>query len=45
VRPKRTASEVTYNTNLPGYSNKGHTYGDSLKDDERKALIEYLKTL
>lgn len=45
VRPKRTASEVTYNTNLPGYSNKGHTYGDLLKDDERKALIEYLKTL
>lgn len=35
----------TYNTELPGYGNYGHTFGDRLKEDERKALIEYLKTL
>ena len=35
----------TYNTTLPGYSNKGHYFGDSLPDDERKAILEYLKTL
>ena len=35
----------TYNTTLPGYSNKGHYFGDKLTDAERKALIEYLKTL
>jgi hypothetical protein len=30
---------------LPGYGNYGHTYGDHLSNRERKALIEYLKTL
>lgn len=35
----------TYDTTLPGYSNTGHYYGDHLTDGERKALIEYLKTL
>jgi len=34
-----------YNTSLPGYGNYGHTFGDQLSDRERKALIEYLKTL
>jgi len=34
-----------YDTTLLGYSNTGHTFGDSLSTDERKALIEYLKTL
>lgn len=34
-----------YNTTLPGYGNSGHYFGDQLKDDERKAVIEYLKTL
>jgi mono/diheme cytochrome c family protein len=37
-------SEV-YNTTLKGYSNKGHYFGDKLSDKERKAVIEYLKTL
>jgi mono/diheme cytochrome c family protein len=36
---------IVYNTSLPGYGNKGHTYGDYLSNRERKALIEYLKTL
>ncbi len=28
-----------------GLSNKGHTFGDKLSDEERWAVIEYLKTL
>jgi Cytochrome c len=36
---------TVYNTLLPGYGNYGHTYGDRLNASERKALIEYLKTL
>lgn len=34
-----------YNTTLPGYGNYGHTFGDKLTPSERKAVIEYLKTL
>lgn len=34
-----------YNTTLPGYGNFGHYFGDHLTDEERKAVIEYLKTL
>ena len=41
-----TKSNVkTYDTTLYGYGNGGHTYGDKLTADARKALIEYLKTL
>lgn len=39
------AKKSAYNTTLPGYGNHGHYYGDRLSDDERKALLEYLKTL
>lgn len=35
----------TYNTDLPGYGHYGHYFGDKLTDNERKAVIEYLKTL
>jgi hypothetical protein len=34
-----------YDTTLPGRGNGGHTYGDDLSEDERMAVIEYLKTL
>lgn len=34
-----------YNTTLPGYGNYGHYFGDKLNDKERKAVVEYLKTL
>jgi mono/diheme cytochrome c family protein len=34
-----------YDTSLPGQGNGGHTFGDDLTDDERQAVIEYLKTL
>jgi hypothetical protein len=36
---------TVYNTDLPGYGNYGHYFGDKLSDKERKAIIEYLKTL
>jgi len=36
---------ITYNTTKPGYGNYGHRFGDKLKPMERKAVIEYLKTL
>jgi mono/diheme cytochrome c family protein len=35
----------TYDTTIYGYGNAGHNYGDALSTDERKAVIEYLKTL
>lgn len=35
----------TYDTTKPGRSNAGHTYGDKLTDAERRAVVEYLKTL
>jgi hypothetical protein len=34
-----------YDTAQSGRSNTGHTYGDSLTEVERMAVIEYLKTL
>ena len=34
-----------YDTTKPGRANTGHTYGDRLTDEERRAVIEYLKTL
>ena len=36
---------IIYNTTLPGYGNYGHYFGDKLSDADRKAVIEYLKTL
>jgi hypothetical protein len=34
-----------YDATQPGRANTGHTYGDKFTDDERTAVIEYLKTL
>jgi mono/diheme cytochrome c family protein len=34
-----------YDTTQPGRGNAGHTFGDHLDDAERRAVIEYLKTL
>jgi hypothetical protein len=34
-----------YDTTQTGRGNGGHTFGDDLTDDERWAVIEYLKTL
>jgi mono/diheme cytochrome c family protein len=43
--PSDTVSKTIYDTRLPGYSNSGHTYGDSLSAEDRRAVLEYLKTL
>ncbi|MEO6316019.1 MAG: hypothetical protein ABIU63_07160 [Chitinophagaceae bacterium] len=42
TQPQGTA---VYNTNLPGYGNYGHYFGDKLNEQQRKAVVEYLKTL
>jgi mono/diheme cytochrome c family protein len=34
-----------YDTKLPGHWNTGHTFGDHLTTEQRKAVLEYLKTL
>ena len=34
-----------YDTSSFGYGNGGHTFGDHLSDEERRAVLEYLKTL
>jgi mono/diheme cytochrome c family protein len=34
-----------YDTTLQGHWNTGHTFGDHLSEQERRAVLEYLKTL
>ena len=41
----KDAGPFTYDTSLPGNSNRGHTYGTNLEDEDKAALIEFLKTL
>jgi hypothetical protein len=43
--PPGVAAKDIYDTEQFSHFNTGHTYGDSLTDDQRRALIEYLKTL
>lgn len=43
--PDGKKDSETYDTTLPGYGNGGHKFGDKLSPEERKAVIEYLKTL
>ena len=45
TREDSARGTTVYNTTLPGYGNYGHTFGDRLSPQERKAVIEYLKTL
>jgi hypothetical protein len=45
TQESRGGNTSIYNTTLPGYGNYGHYFGDVLTDAERKAVIEYLKTL
>jgi hypothetical protein len=33
-----------YDTSIPGNSNAGHLYGTSLPEDDKRAIVEYLKT-
>ncbi len=34
-----------YDTTQPGRGNQGHTFGDDFTDEQRWAIVEYLKTL
>jgi hypothetical protein len=42
---EKAGDRFIYNTTLPGYGNYGHYFGDKLTTEERRAVIEYLKTL
>jgi hypothetical protein len=33
-----------YDTSVPGNSNAGHVYGTTLPDEDKRAIVEYLKT-
>jgi mono/diheme cytochrome c family protein len=37
--------KLIYDTTQPAHANTGHSFGDHLDDVERRALLEYLKTL
>jgi hypothetical protein len=41
----KPSGKKSYNTDIPGYGNYGHYFGDKLSSADRKAVIEYLKTL
>jgi mono/diheme cytochrome c family protein len=45
TKEEKPGDKFIYNTDLPGYGNYGHTFGDKLSEKERKAVMEYLKTL
>jgi mono/diheme cytochrome c family protein len=45
TKEEKPGGKQIYNTDLPGYGNYGHTFGDKLTEKERKAVIEYMKTL
>ncbi len=45
AEPNSAVQITLYDTTLAGYGNGGHTFGDALTDAERKAVLEYLKTL
>jgi hypothetical protein len=37
--------DFTFDATLPGNSNAGHDFGGDLDDDQRRDLIEYLKSI
>ena len=43
--PFKSGSFTADPTNANGNGNQGHEYGTDLKEDQRRALLEYLKTL
>ncbi len=45
AEPNEAARSRIYDTTKAGYNNSGHTFGDALNDGDRKAVVEYLKTL
>ncbi|QDV32621.1 c-type cytochrome [Tautonia plasticadhaerens] len=42
---RRDRDRSIFDASRFGLGNRGHTFGDPLTDDERRAVIEYLKTL
>jgi len=45
VAPPDSHDSTIYDTTQPGYGNQGHRFGDDFDTEERKAVVEYLKTL
>ena len=45
AEPPSSSSLPKLDTTLPGNTNAGHVFGAGLSEDDRKCLIEYLKTL
>jgi hypothetical protein len=44
VADERGRQFFRYDTALPGNGNGGHVYGTGLTDDDKQAIVEYLKT-
>ena len=45
TNPDHSIGSRVYDTRVSGYSNAGHRFGDHLSEQERLAVIEYLKIL
>ena len=43
--PEAERIGTPFDISLPGNSNAGHTYGTQLPPEQKRALLEYLKTL
>jgi len=43
--PEPKNKKWTFDTEVPGYGNGGHYFGDKFSEAERLAVVEYLKTL
>ena len=43
--PAATGESWTFDTSQPGNSNTGHTFGANLTEDQKSALLEYMKTI
>jgi len=43
--PEAARVGVEYDTDIPGNGNQGHTYGTDLPEEQKRALVEYLKSL
>jgi mono/diheme cytochrome c family protein len=44
ITPPNAPGATLFDTSLPGNAATGHTYGTTLGSEDKKALIEYLKT-
>ena len=44
VAEERGRQFTRYDTSVPGNGNAGHVYGTTLSEDEKRAIVEYMKT-